>query len=102
METLAIIAYLQPVTKAEIEALRGVNVDSVISTLLDRRFITEAGRRDVVGRPIIYKTTAEFLESFGLRAVSELPEVDLEAESREIPLPMPAAESAVESVTAAP
>ncbi len=89
METLAIIAYLQPVTKAEIEALRGVNVDSVISTLLDRRFITEAGRRDVVGRPIIYKTTPEFLESFGLRAVSELPEVDLEAESREIPLPMP-------------
>lgn len=94
METLAIIAYLQPVTKAEIEALRGVNVDSVISTLLDKRFINEAGRRDVVGRPIIYKTTPEFLESFGLRSVGDLPEVDLEAESRELPLPMPASEEA--------
>jgi segregation and condensation protein B len=92
METLAIIAYLQPVTKAEIEAVRGVNVDSVVSTLLDRRFIAEAGRRDVVGRPIIYKTTPEFLESFGLRSVSELPPVDIDAETREIPLPMTNAE----------
>jgi segregation and condensation protein B len=92
METLAIIAYLQPVTKAEIEAVRGVNVDSVVSTLLDRRFIAEAGRRDVVGRPIIYKTTPEFLESFGLRSIAELPPVDVDAETRELPLPMSNAE----------
>ena len=88
METLAIVAYLQPVTKAEIEAVRGVNVDSVVSTLLDKRFIVEAGRRDVVGRPMEYRTTPEFLESFGLRALSELPPVDLEAETLEIPLPI--------------
>ncbi|MEO6991720.1 MAG: SMC-Scp complex subunit ScpB [Candidatus Baltobacteraceae bacterium] len=79
LETLAIVAYLQPVTKAEIENLRGVSADSVVSTLLDRRFISEAGRKDVVGRPLLYKTTADFLESFGLRSVSELPPVDLDA-----------------------
>ena len=76
-----------PSRKPRSKLLRGVNVDSVVSTLLDRRFIVEAGRRDVVGRPIIYKTTPEFLESFGLRSISELPPVDMEAESREIPLP---------------
>jgi segregation and condensation protein B len=88
METLAIVSYLQPVTKAEIEAVRGVNVDSVVSTLLDRRFILEAGRREVVGRPIEYRTTPEFLESFGLRSLAELPPVDLDAETLELPLPM--------------
>ena len=88
METLAIVAYLQPVTKPEMEAVRGVNVDSVVSTLLDKRFIVEAGRRDVVGRPMEYRTTPEFLESFGLRALSELPPVDLDAEALEIPLPI--------------
>ncbi|MGP6156115.1 MAG: SMC-Scp complex subunit ScpB [Vulcanimicrobiaceae bacterium] len=88
METLAIVAYLEPVTKAEIEALRGVNVDSVVNTLLDRRFISEAGRRDVAGRPMEYKTTPEFLESFGLRSLDELPPVDLEAAALEMPLPM--------------
>jgi segregation and condensation protein B len=88
METLAIVAYLQPVTKPEMEAVRGVNVDSVVSTLLDKRFIVEGGRRDVAGRPMEYRTTPEFLESFGLRALSELPPVDLEAETLEIPLPI--------------
>ena len=88
METLAIVAYLQPVTKPEIEGVRGVNVDSVVSTLLDKRFIAEAGRRDVVGRPMEYRTTPEFLESFGLRSLSELPPVDLDAEALEIPLPI--------------
>ena len=88
METLAIVAYLEPVTKAEIEAVRGVNVDSVVNTLLDRRFICEAGRRDVAGRPMEYKTTPEFLESFGLRSRDELPPVDLEAAALEMPLPM--------------
>ncbi len=87
METLAIIAYLQPATKAEIEAVRGVNVDSVVTTLLDRRFIAEAGRREVVGRPLEFKTTAEFLESFGLRSLTELPRVDFDAPV-ELALPM--------------
>lgn len=79
METLAIIAYLQPVTKSEIEAIRGVSAESVVTTLLDRRLILEAGRKDVVGRPMLYKTTPEFLESFGLRSLEDLPQMELEA-----------------------
>ena len=78
LETLAIVAYLQPVTKGEIEAIRGVASDSVVSTLLDRTFIAEAGRKDVVGRPLLYKTTPEFLESFGLRSLDDLPPMELE------------------------
>jgi len=89
METLAIIAYLQPATKGEIEAVRGVNVDSVVSTLLDRRFILEAGRRETVGRPVEYRTTPEFLESFGLRSLGELPPVDLDQVTTDLPLAMP-------------
>jgi segregation and condensation protein B len=79
LETLAIAAYLQPVTKGEIEGIRGVSADSVISTLLDRRFLAESGRKDVPGRPIVYKTTDEFLEAFGLRSLEELPPVDVDA-----------------------
>lgn len=78
LETLAIVAYLQPVTKSEIEAIRGVASDSVVSTLQDRQFIVEAGRKDVVGRPLLYKTTPEFLESFGLRSLDDLPPMELE------------------------
>lgn len=73
METLAIVAYLQPVTRAEIESIRGVNVDGVMATLEQRRFIKELGRKDVVGRPIIYGTSDYFLEAFGLRSLEELP-----------------------------
>ena len=100
METLAIVAYLQPVTRAEIEAVRGVNVDSVVNTLVDRRFIVESGRRDVPGRPAEYKTTPDFLESFGLRSIDELPPVDLETIPVELPLNIgtePAAPSAAET-----
>lgn len=78
LETLAIVAYMQPVTKSEIEAIRGVASDSVVSTLLDRNLIAEAGRKDVVGRPMLYKTTPEFLESFGLRSLDDLPPMELE------------------------
>jgi segregation and condensation protein B len=78
LEALAIIANLQPVTRSEIEAIRGVNSDSVVSTLLDRALIEEAGRKDVVGRPMLYKTTPFFLESFGLRSLDDLPELELE------------------------
>lgn len=79
LETLAIVACMQPVTKGEIEAIRGVASDSVVSTLLDRALIAEAGRKDVVGRPMLYKTTPEFLESFGLRSLDDLPPMELEA-----------------------
>lgn len=78
LETLAIVAHMQPVTKSEIEAIRGVNSDSVVNTLLDRSLIAEAGRKDVVGRPMQYKTTAFFLESFGLNSLDDLPQLELE------------------------
>jgi segregation and condensation protein B len=78
LEALAVIAHLQPVTRSEIEAIRGVNSDSVVNTLLDRALIAEAGRKDVVGRPMQYKTTPFFLESFGLRSIDDLPELELE------------------------
>lgn len=78
MEALAIVAHMQPVTKSEIESIRGVNSDSVVNTLLDRSLIAEAGRKDVVGRPMQYKTTAFFLESFGLRSLDELPQLELD------------------------
>ncbi len=73
LETLAIIAYRQPITRADIEDIRGVNVDGVIKTLLERSLIRIIGRRDAPGRPIIYGTTKEFLERFGLNSLSELP-----------------------------
>ncbi|MBV9440212.1 MAG: SMC-Scp complex subunit ScpB [Candidatus Eremiobacteraeota bacterium] len=79
LEALAIVAYLQPVTKAEIEGIRGVSADSVIATLTDRRFIAESGRKDAVGRPLLYKTTPEFLEAFGLRSLEELPPIDVDS-----------------------
>lgn len=78
LEALAIVAHMQPVTKGDIEAIRGVNSDSVVNTLLERDLIAEAGRKDVVGRPMQYRTTPFFLESFGLRSLDELPELELE------------------------
>ena len=76
-ETLSIVAYNQPVTRAKIEDLRGVNSDSAITRLLERNLIAEAGRLDAPGRPILYKTTEEFLRCFGLSSISELPEISL-------------------------
>lgn len=76
LETLAIIAYKQPVTRTDIEAIRGVNVDGVLRTLLERRLIKVAGRKDAVGRPIIYRTTSSFLEHFGLNSLSDLPKLE--------------------------
>lgn len=73
METLAIIAYRQPVTRAEMEAIRGVKVDGVVNTLLEWELIAEAGRKETAGRPILYKTTKRFLEVFGLKALKDLP-----------------------------
>jgi segregation and condensation protein B len=73
LETLAVIAYKQPVTAPEISEIRGVNTAGVISTLLDKRLITTAGRKEVIGRPILYKTSKEFLMRFGLSDLEELP-----------------------------
>ena len=76
LETLAVIAYKQPVTVPEINDIRGVDSGGVIGTLLDRKLITTAGRKQVIGRPILYKTTKEFLMRFGLKDVNELPSVE--------------------------
>src|SRR5256714_5921042 len=76
LETLAVIAYKQPVTVPEISEIRGVDSSGVIGTLLDRKLITTAGRKAVVGRPILYRSTKEFLLRFGLKDVSELPSME--------------------------
>jgi segregation and condensation protein B len=76
LETLAVIAYKQPVTVPEISEIRGVDSSGVIATLLDRKLITTAGRKAVIGRPILYKTTKEFLLRFGLKDVTELPSME--------------------------
>ncbi|NOZ68092.1 MAG: SMC-Scp complex subunit ScpB [Deferribacteres bacterium] len=86
LETLAIIAYKQPVIKAEIEAVRGVNSDGVVRTLLERRLIKILGRKEVPGRPLMYGTTKEFLQYFGLKDLSELPTLK---EFREVDIPEP-------------
>ncbi|MGO9646568.1 MAG: SMC-Scp complex subunit ScpB [Terriglobales bacterium] len=76
LETLAVIAYKQPVTVPEISDIRGVDCGGVIATLLDRKLVTTAGRKAVIGRPILYKTTKEFLLRFGLSDVGELPSME--------------------------
>ncbi len=76
LETLAVIAYKQPVTAPEVNEIRGVDSSGVFGSLLARKLITTAGRKQVIGRPILYKTTREFLMRFGLKDVSELPSMD--------------------------
>lgn len=76
LEVLAIIAYQQPVTRPQIDSIRGVNSDSVLRTLLRHGMIEDVGRTDGPGRPILYKTTAEFLQHFGLTTLHELPQID--------------------------
>ena len=93
METLAIIAYRQPITRADIEAVRGVAVDGVMQTLLDRNLVRIAGRADIPGRPLLYETSQFFMEHFGLKDLDDLPNA---SELRKIPLPKaepPAAEN---------
>ncbi|MBV8424286.1 MAG: SMC-Scp complex subunit ScpB [Candidatus Eremiobacteraeota bacterium] len=94
LESLAIVAYNEHLegmatTKAEIEAIRGVSADSVVQTLLDRGFIEETGRKEVPGRPILYKTTPQFLEAFGLLSLDELPKIDFGSQASELSLPIP-------------
>src|SRR6202048_2424034 len=84
LETLAVIAYKQPVTSPEISEIRGVNTSGVLKTLLDKHLITTAGRKEVMGRPILYKTSKEFLMRFGLSDLEELPSLkEFEALARE-------------------
>jgi segregation and condensation protein B len=83
LETLAIIAYKQPITRAEIEAIRGVDVDSVLASLLSRKLVRIVGRKEVVGRPLLYGSTRQFLEVFGLRDLGSLPALS------EVVQPMP-------------
>ena len=101
LETLAIIAYRQPLTRAEIEQIRGVNVDGVMQTLVERGLVENVGRAEVVGRPQTYGTTALFLEYFGLRGLEDLPAAD---ELRRIPLEKPPGLTTVDPglATAAP
>ena len=73
METLAIIAFRQPVTKSEMEAIRGVKVDGVLGTLVELGLVGEVGRKEVIGRPILYGTTEEFLQAFGFNSLEDLP-----------------------------
>ncbi|HLB34736.1 MAG TPA: SMC-Scp complex subunit ScpB [Chthoniobacterales bacterium] len=97
LETLAIIAYRQPMTRADVEAVRGVAVDGVVQTLLDRGFIRIAGRSELPGRPLLYSTSQFFLDHFGLRHLEELPNA---AELRYVPLPKVAKDSEASQVVA--
>ena len=80
LETLAIVAYRQPVTRPEIEAIRGVNSDGVLRTLLSKGLVEEVGRLDTVGHPALFGTTFEFLRYFGLESIEDLPELELSEE----------------------
>ena len=94
LETLAIIAYRQPITRADIEAVRGVAVDGVLQSLMERGLVKIAGRAEVPGRPLLYETTQFFLDHFGLRNLDELPNAD-ELRQRYLPkAPTPAAAAA--------
>ena len=95
LETLAIVAYRQPVTKAAIERIRGVDSDYTVRTLLHRRLVVELGRADTPGRPFLYGTGFEFLERFGLTSLEELPPLDVDVAARMAeegggPAPLPA------------
>jgi segregation and condensation protein B len=90
LETLAIVAYKQPVSRPEIDAVRGVNSEATLDNLLERRLVRIAGRKEAPGRPFVYETTREFLIAFGLRDLADLPKVE-----GELVIPAPAAAEAV-------
>ena len=85
LETLSIIAYRQPITRADVEAVRGVNIDGVLQTLMERGLVKIAGRAEVPGRPLLYETTQFFLDHFGLRTLDELPNAE-ELRKRYLPI----------------
>jgi segregation and condensation protein B len=90
LETLAIIAYRQPITRADVEAVRGVNIDGVLQTLIERGLVKIAGRAEIPGRPLLYETTQFFLDHFGLRNLEELPNVE-ELRKQNLPVARPVA-----------
>src|SRR5438270_8786019 len=90
LETLSIIAYRQPITRADVEAVRGVNIDGVLQTLMERGLVKIAGRAEIPGRPLLYETTQFFLDHFGLRNLEELPNVE-ELRTRHLPKANPVA-----------
>jgi len=90
LETLAIIAYRQPITRADVEAVRGVNIDGVLQTLMERGLVKIAGRAEIPGRPLLYETTQFFLDHFGLRSLDELPNAE-ELRRRNLPVAQPSA-----------
>jgi segregation and condensation protein B len=94
LETLAIIAYRQPITRADVEAVRGVNIDGVLQTLIERGLAKIAGRAEIPGRPLLYETTQFFLDHFGLRSLEELPNVE---ELRKQNLPVARSVASLES-----
>ena len=85
LETLAIIAYRQPITRADVEAVRGVTIDGVLQNLMERGLVKISGRADIPGRPLLYETTEFFLDHFGLRNLDELPNVE-ELRTRHLPV----------------
>jgi segregation and condensation protein B len=105
LETLAIIAYRQPITRADVEAVRGVTIDGVLQTLMERGLVKISGRAEIPGRPLLYETTQFFLEHFALRSLDELPNAE-ELRKRYLPMaPQPQPEAAptpIETATAAP
>src|SRR6202162_349223 len=92
LETLAIIAYRQPITRADVEAVRGVNIDGVLQTLMERGLVKIAGRAEIPGRPLLYETTQFFLDHFGLRNLDELPNAE-ELRRRYLPVGQPVADT---------
>ncbi len=95
LETLAIVAYRQPITRPQIEAIRGVNSDGVLRTLISRGLVEEVGRLDSVGNPVLFGTTFEFLRYFGIDGLEQLPELDLP--QLEFPKSSPAEDDSAES-----
>jgi segregation and condensation protein B len=106
LETLAIVAYRQPVTKAAVERIRGVDSDYTLRALLHRRLVVELGRSEAPGRPILYGTAFEFLERFGLTSIDDLPPLDLDVAARLVDgggaEPHPSADAPVTSATPEP
>src|SRR5881227_3631451 len=99
LETLAIIAYRQPITRADVEAVRGVTIDGVLQTLMERGLVKISGRAEIPGRPLLYETTEFFLDHFGLRNLDELPNV-AELRTRHLPVaprPAPMADTAAQA-----
>src|SRR5215468_242362 len=96
LETLAIIAYRQPIIRADVEAVRGVNIDGVLQTLMERGLVKIAGRAEIPGRPLLYETTQFFLDHFGLRNLDELPNAE-ELRGRNLPMAQSVAPTAAQA-----